>query len=142
EGCGLLRTEFLFIDREAAPTEDEQAQAYQSIANALGGRPLILRMMDVGGDKPLRYLPLPAEANPALGLRGVRTALLHPSLMRTQLRAALRVRPFGVMRLLIPMVTDLSEILAVRGVIDELAEELRLQGRVVLGAMIETPSAA
>jgi phosphoenolpyruvate-protein phosphotransferase len=142
EGCGLLRTEFLFIDRETAPTEDEQAQAYQSIADTLGGRPLILRMMDVGGDKPLRYLPLPAEANPALGLRGVRTALLHPSLMRTQLRAALRVQPFGVMRLLIPMVTDLSEILAVRSVIDELADELKLEGRVTLGAMIETPSAA
>jgi multiphosphoryl transfer protein len=142
EGCGLLRTEFLFIDRETPPTEDEQVQAYQSIANTLGGRPLILRMMDVGGDKPLRYLPLPAEANPALGLRGVRTALLHPNLMRTQLRAALRVQPFGVMRLLIPMVTELSEILAVRLVIDELAAELKLQGHVSLGAMIETPSAA
>jgi multiphosphoryl transfer protein len=142
EGCGLLRTEFLFIDREIPPTEDEQLQAYQSIANTLGGRPLILRMMDVGGDKPLRYLPLPEEANPALGLRGVRTALLHPKLMRTQLRAALRVQPFGVMRLLIPMITDLSEILAVRRVIDELAAELSLEGRVVLGAMIETPSAA
>jgi phosphoenolpyruvate-protein phosphotransferase len=142
EGCGLLRTEFLFIDRETAPTEDEQVQAYQSIANTLGGRPLILRMMDVGGDKPLRYLPLPPEANPALGLRGVRTALLHPNLMRTQLRAALRVQPFGVMRLLIPMVTDLLEILAVRRVIDELAAELKLEGRVSLGAMIETPSAA
>jgi phosphoenolpyruvate-protein phosphotransferase len=142
EGCGLLRTEFLFIDRETPPTEDEQLQAYQSIANTLGGRPLILRMMDVGGDKPLRYLPLPVEANPALGLRGVRTALLHPNLMRTQLRAALRVHPFGVMRLLIPMITDLSEILAVRQVIDELAAELKLEGRVSLGAMIETPSAA
>jgi len=142
EGCGLLRTEFLFLDRETAPTEDEQLQAYQSIAGALGGRPLILRMMDVGGDKPLRYLPLPEEANPALGLRGVRTALLHPAVMRTQLRAALRVQPFGVVRLLIPMVTDLWEVLAVRAVIDELAEELNLPGRVALGAMIETPAAA
>jgi phosphoenolpyruvate-protein phosphotransferase len=142
EGCGLLRTEFLFLDRETAPTEEEQLDAYQSIASTLGGRPLILRMMDVGGDKPLRYLSLPPEANPALGLRGVRTALLHPTLMRTQLRAALRVRPFGTMRLLIPMVTDLSEILAVRRVIDELAGELKLEGRVALGAMIETPSAA
>jgi phosphoenolpyruvate-protein phosphotransferase len=142
EGCGLLRTEFLFIDRDIAPNEDEQAKAYQDIAQALGGRPLILRMMDVGGDKPLRYLPLPVEGNPALGLRGVRTALLHPKLMRTQLRAALRVQPFGVMRLLIPMVTDLSEILAVRAVIDELTAELKLEGRVALGAMIETPSAA
>ncbi|MDP9088945.1 MAG: phosphoenolpyruvate--protein phosphotransferase [Pseudomonadota bacterium] len=142
EGCGLLRTEFLFIDREAAPSEDEQAQAYQTIANALAGRPLILRMMDVGGDKPLRYLPLPPEANPALGMRGVRTAMLYPDLMRSQLRAALRVKPFGIVRLLIPMVTDLAEIVAVRRVIDEIARALKLAERVALGAMIETPSAA
>ncbi len=120
EGCGLLRTEFLFIDRATAPTEIEQLTAYQSIANALDGRPLILRMMDVGGDKPLLYLPLPPEPNPALGMRGVRTALAHPDLMRTQLRAAMRVTPFGTVRLLIPMVTDVSEIIAVRRVVDEL----------------------
>jgi phosphoenolpyruvate-protein phosphotransferase len=142
EGCGLLRTEFLFIDRATAPTEAEQLAAYQSIADALGGRPLILRMMDVGGDKPLLYMPLPPEPNPALGMRGVRTALAHPDLMRTQLRAALRVTPFGVVRLLIPMVTDVSEIIAVRKGIDELTAELRLQGRISLGAMIETPAAA
>jgi phosphoenolpyruvate-protein phosphotransferase len=142
EGCGLLRTEFLFIDRSTAPTEDEQLRAYQSIADALGGRPLILRMMDVGGDKPLLYLPLPPEPNPALGMRGVRTALAHPALMRTQLRAALRVTPPGIVRLLIPMVTDVSEIIAVRKVIDELKVELNLEGRISLGAMIETPAAA
>jgi multiphosphoryl transfer protein len=142
EGCGLLRTEFLFIDRATAPTEDEQLTAYQSIADALGRRPLILRMMDVGGDKPLLYLPLPPEANPALGMRGVRTALSHPDLMRTQLRAALRVTPYGTVRLLIPMVTDVSEIIAVRRVIDELNVELNLRGRISLGAMIETPAAA
>jgi multiphosphoryl transfer protein len=142
EGCGLLRTEFLFIDRATAPTEDEQVTAYQSIANALDGRPLILRMMDVGGDKPLLYLPLPPEPNPALGMRGVRTALAHPDLMRTQLRAAMRVTPQGTVRLLIPMVTDVSEIIAVRRVIDELILELNLAGRISLGAMIETPAAA
>jgi phosphocarrier protein FPr/phosphocarrier protein len=142
EGCGLLRTEFLFIDRDTAPSEEEQLTAYQSIANALGGRPLILRMMDVGGDKPLRYLPLPAEPNPALGLRGVRTALSHPELMRTQLRAALRVTPRGITRVLIPMVTDRSEILEVRKVVEQLGRELKLDGPVVLGAMIETPAAA
>jgi phosphoenolpyruvate-protein phosphotransferase len=142
EGCGLLRTEFLFIDRVTAPTEDEQLEAYQAIANALGGRPLILRMMDVGGDKPLRYLPLPPEDNPALGLRGVRAALLHADLMRAQLRAALRVRPTGIVRLLIPMVTEVSEIVAVRNVVDQLASELHREGRVVLGAMVETPAAA
>jgi phosphocarrier protein FPr/phosphocarrier protein len=142
EGCGLLRTEFLFLDRDVAPTEDEQVEAYQSIAATLAGRPLILRMMDVGGDKPLRYLPLPPEPNPALGLRGVRTALLHPQLMRTQLRAALRVKPVGIVRLLIPMVTDIAEIRAVRRVIDELCAELKLSERIALGAMIETPAAA
>jgi phosphoenolpyruvate-protein phosphotransferase len=142
EGCGLLRTEFLFIERATAPTEEEQLAAYQSIAQALGGRPLILRMMDVGGDKPLLYLPLPPEPNPALGMRGVRTALAHPALMRTQLRAALRVSPHGIVRLLIPMVTDRSEIVAVRKIIEALATELKLQGRILLGAMIETPAAA
>jgi phosphocarrier protein FPr/phosphocarrier protein len=142
EGCGLLRTEFLFIDRETAPQESEQLAAYQDIATALEGRPLILRLMDVGGDKPLRYLPLPAEENPALGLRGVRTALARPDLLRTQLRAALKVQPAGLVRLLIPMVTDVSEIIAVRAVIDELMTELGPRSPVELGAMVETPAAA
>jgi phosphoenolpyruvate-protein phosphotransferase len=142
EGCGLLRTEFLFIDRETAPDEAEQLAAYQGIAAALGPKPLILRLMDVGGDKPLRYLPLPAEENPALGLRGIRTALARPDLLRTQLRAALRVQPFGRVRLLIPMITDVAEVLAVRGVINELLAELALPGPIELGAMIETPAAA
>jgi phosphocarrier protein FPr/phosphocarrier protein len=142
EGCGLLRTEFLFIDRDTAPDEAEQLAAYQNIATALGQRPLILRLMDVGGDKPLSYLPLPAEENPALGLRGVRTALARPDLLRTQLRAALRVRPSDSLRLLIPMITDLAEIIAVRKVIDELKSELGVAGRIELGAMIETPAAA
>src|ERR1700678_3561343 len=142
EGCGLLRTEFLFIDRNTAPDEAEQLEAYQSIATTLAPRPLVLRLMDVGGDKPLRYLPLPAEENPALGLRGIRTGLTRPDLLRTQLRAALRVRPAGSLRLLVPMVTDLSEILAVRTVVDQLMAELGTPGRIELGAMIETPAAA
>jgi multiphosphoryl transfer protein len=142
EGCGLLRTEFLFLDRETAPGEDEQLAAYQGIVNALGEVPLILRLMDVGGDKPLRYLPLPHEENPALGMRGVRTALSRPDLLRTQLRAALRVVPFGRVRLLIPMVTDAAEIREVRGIVDEITRALKQQGRIELGAMIETPAAA
>jgi multiphosphoryl transfer protein len=142
EGCGLLRTEFLFIDRDTAPDEDEQAAAYQSIANALAGRPLILRLMDVGGDKPLKYLPLPHEANPALGLRGIRSAIAHPALMHTQLRAAMRVKPRGIVRLLIPMVTDLAEVLTVRSAVEEVAREMGLAGRIAIGAMIETPAAA
>jgi phosphoenolpyruvate-protein phosphotransferase len=142
EGCGLLRTEFLFIDRDTAPPEDEQLSAYQAIADALGERPLILRLMDVGGDKPLRYLPLPPEENPALGLRGIRTALRRPDILRTQLRAALRVRPFGRVRLLIPMVTDAAEVRTVRALVEELSHELSWPKAVELGAMIETPAAA
>ncbi len=142
EGCGLLRTEFLFIDRDTAPDEAEQLAAYQAIAATLGTRPLVLRLMDVGGDKPLRYLPLPAEENPALGLRGVRTALARPDLLRAQLRAALQVQPPANVRLLVPMVTDVAEILAVRKVIDELMPELGIRARIQLGAMIETPAAA
>jgi phosphoenolpyruvate-protein phosphotransferase len=142
EGCGLLRTEFLFLERETAPEEAEQLAAYQQIADTLKPRPLILRLMDVGGDKPLLYLPLPAEENPALGLRGVRTALAHPDLMRTQLRAALQVQPAGSVRLLIPMITDLAEILAVRSIVDELVAELGIDRCIELGAMIETPAAA
>src|SRR5690606_16855969 len=80
EGCGLLRTEFLFIDRASAPDEAEQLQQYQAIANTLQGRPLVIRTLDIGGDKPIPYLPLPAEDNPALGLRGVRTSLWRPDL--------------------------------------------------------------
>ena len=142
EGCGLLRTEFLFIDRDIAPSEGEQLAVYQDVANALAGRPLVLRLMDVGGDKPLKYLPLPSEDNPALGLRGIRTALRHPDLLRTQLRAALQVKPAGVVRILLPMITEASEVQQVRSVIQELSAELGLQTAVEVGAMIETPAAA
>ncbi len=142
EGCGLLRTEFLFIDREDAPGESEQFEVYQRIATALAGRPLVLRLMDVGGDKPLRYLPLPHEDNPALGLRGVRTVLRHPQLLQTQLRAALRVLPAGVVRILVPMVTDVSEVRALRTAIEEVRAESGGRAPIQLGAMIETPAAA
>jgi phosphoenolpyruvate-protein phosphotransferase len=142
EGCGLLRTEFLFIDRDSAPSEAEQLDVYQAIAAALGGRPLVLRLMDIGGDKPLNYLPLPAEENPALGLRGIRTALRYPDLLRTQLRAALRVKPPGVVRLLLPMITDTGEVRAVREVVEALRAELGVTSPVEIGAMIETPAAA
>jgi phosphoenolpyruvate-protein phosphotransferase len=142
EGCGLLRTEFLFIDRERAPSERDQLEIYQGIADALGGKPLVLRLMDVGGDKPLSYLPLPPEENPALGLRGIRTALRHPELLRTQVRAALRVTPHGVVRILLPMITDAAEVRTVRAVVNEIQTQLGLRAPVEIGAMIETPAAA
>jgi len=102
----------------------------------------VLRLMDVGGDKPLKYLPLPKEDNPALGLRGIRTGLWRADLLRTQLRAALRVTPVGRVRLLLPMVSELSEIQTVRRILTELMGELRIPAPIELGAMIETPAAA
>lgn len=142
EGCGLLRTEFLFLERDAPPDEDEQLRQYQGIATALDGRPLVIRTLDIGGDKPIPYLPLPAEPNPALGLRGVRTSLWRPDLLRVQLRAILRVQPAGQCRVLLPMITDTAEIRAVRRMIDEVRRELRCTGSIAVGAMIETPAAA
>jgi phosphocarrier protein FPr/phosphocarrier protein len=141
EGCGLLRTEFLFLGRSDAPSEDEQAATYQQIADALGERPLIVRTLDVGGDKPLAYLPIPAEENPALGLRGVRVSLWRPDLLDAQLRAILRVRPAGRCRIMLPMFVSLDELRAVRVRLDALAAASGAP-RPELGVMIETPAAA
>lgn len=142
EGCGLLRTEFLFLERDAPPSEDEQLQQYQGIARALENRPLVIRTLDIGGDKPIPYLPLPTEANPALGLRGVRTSLWRPDLLRVQLRAILRVQPVEQCRVLLPMITDPAEIRAVRRMLDEVRRELGITSPVAVGAMIETPASA
>ena len=142
EGCGLLRTEFLFLERQSPPDEQEQAAQYQRIATALQGRPLTLRTLDIGGDKPIPYLPLPHEDNPALGLRGVRTSLWRPDLLRAQLRAVLAIRPEDQARVLLPMITDPAEIRTVRNMLEE---ERRATGRsapIELGVMIETPAAA
>jgi len=141
EGCGLLRTEFLFLERETAPDEEEQLRCYSQVARILGSRPLIIRTLDVGGDKPIPYLPMPPEDNPALGLRGVRTSLWRPDLLEVQLRAMLRVQPAGVVRILLPMITDVAEIRAVRRLLDEACARLEVSPP-ALGAMIETPAAA
>jgi phosphocarrier protein FPr/phosphocarrier protein len=142
EGCGLLRTEFLFLERQSPPDEAEQAAQYQRIAVALGGRPLTLRTLDIGGDKPIPYLPLPREENPALGLRGVRTSLWRPDLLRVQLRAVLSIRPQEQARILLPMITDPAEIRTVRNLLDEERRALGLSTPIELGVMIETPAAA
>jgi len=141
EGCGLLRTEFLFLDRETAPSEAEQTGVYQAIADVLAPRPLTIRTLDAGGDKPIAYLPLPAEENPALGLRGVRTGLEYPQLLRSQLRAVLAVRPRERCRVLLPMITDVAELEAVRVLLEALRAELG-GGATQLGVMIETPASA
>ncbi|WP_377805241.1 phosphoenolpyruvate--protein phosphotransferase [Azospirillum sp. A29] len=142
EGCGLLRTEFLFLERQSAPTEDEQYQQYQQIADALEGRPLVIRTLDVGGDKPLSYLPLPKEENPVLGLRGVRVGLREPELLRAQIRAILRVKPAGVCRIMVPMIASPSELQTVRAMVDEERAKLGRAEPIELGAMIEVPAAA
>ncbi|MBS1166118.1 MAG: phosphoenolpyruvate-protein phosphotransferase [Proteobacteria bacterium] len=142
EGCGLLRSEFLFQKRSSAPSEDEQLAQYQAIADELGGRPLIIRTLDVGGDKPLAYLPLPKEDNPFLGLRGVRVSLIQPELLRTQLRAILRVKPYGVARIMVPMVASVTEMVAVRAIVDEERQALGRTEPIEVGAMIEIPAAA
>ena len=140
EGCGLLRTEFLFLERTTAPDEAEQRRCYQQVAGILGGRPLVIRTLDIGGDKPIPYLPLPPEDNPALGLRGIRTSLWRPDLLAVQLRALLAVQPAGQVRILLPMITDIDEIRTARAM---LAEANTSPGTLpLLGAMIETPAAA
>ncbi|MBO9708217.1 MAG: phosphoenolpyruvate--protein phosphotransferase [Caulobacter sp.] len=142
EGSGLLRTEFLFLERETPPDEDEQARQYQAIASALDGRPLIIRTLDVGGDKAAPYLPIPAEENPALGLRGVRVSLWRPHLLKTQLRAILRVKPLGQCKIMVPMIASVEELRAVRALLDETKREMGISERIELGVMIETPAAA
>lgn len=142
DGCGLLRTEFLFLDRSCAPDESEQSADYQAIADALEGRPLIIRLLDIGGDKPAPYLPIATEENPALGLRGIRVGLVHRELLETQLRAILKVRPIGQCRVMVPMVASVAELLAVRGALDDARTALDMVEPIELGVMIETPAAA
>ncbi|MFN3931539.1 MAG: phosphoenolpyruvate--protein phosphotransferase [Brevundimonas sp.] len=141
EGCGLLRTEFLFLERETAPDEDEQLDQYQSIADALDGRTLVIRTLDAGGDKPLPYLPMPAEDNPALGLRGVRSGLYRPDLLLAQLRAICRVRSPGVVAVMLPMVASAAEVRQVRALLDRAVRETGAEAP-LLGVMVETPAAA
>ena len=142
DGVGLLRTEFLFVDRHTAPTEQEQHQAYQAVLDAMGDKSVIIRTIDVGGDKQLDYLPLPAEANPVLGLRGIRLAQVRPELLDQQLRALLHLRPLSRCRILLPMITEVDELLHIRQRLDALCTELGLAQRPELGVMIEVPAAA
>lgn len=142
DGCGLLRSEFLFLNRNTAPSEEDQLAQYQTVADALGGRPLIIRTLDAGADKVLPYLALPRETNPALGLRGVRTGLWKPETLRTQLRAILRVQPYGRCRIMVPMVATIDELRTVRAMLDEERRSLGQTMPISLGIMVEVPSAA
>jgi len=140
-GIGLLRTEFLFLERATAPTEDEQFEVYRSIAETMGKFPVIVRTLDVGGDKPLPYIKMQREENPFLGERGIRLCLNRPELFRQQLRAILRASQHGNLLIMFPMVGDVDEYLQARAMIDELEKELNIP-RISTGIMIEVPSAA
>ncbi len=142
EGCGLMRSEFLFLNRTTAPSEDEQYAQYQAIADGLGGRPLIIRTLDAGADKDVPYANLPKEDNPALGLRGVRMSLWQPELLRTQIRALLRVKPYGQCKILLPMIATVADLRDVRKVIDAEMKALGRTAPMEVGIMVEVPSAA
>ena len=145
EGVGLLRSEFLFLHRATAPSEQEQLQKYQDIISALNNdqtvRPVIIRTLDVGGDKPLTYLPMPAEENPFLGVRGLRLSLQSQDIFRTQLRALLQVKPISALQIMFPMVTTLSELLEAKKILKEECDKLKIP-QISTGIMIEVPSAA
>jgi len=140
EGVGLLRTEFLFLGRDQAPTEDEQAAAYGEMVRALNGLPIIIRTLDIGGDKAVPYMAMPAEENPFLGERGIRLCLNRPELFRTQLRAIFRAAALGPVRIMFPMIATLEELLRAKALTEEVRLELGADP-VEIGIMIEVPSA-
>ena len=142
EGVGLLRTEFIFMERSKAPTEDEQTGIYRSIAEVLGpDKPMIVRTIDVGGDKPLPYLAMAHEENPFLGERGIRLGFDQPELQRTQLRAILRASTAGKLRVMFPMIGRVEELRMAKTMLEEERQKLNLPP-VEVGIMIEVPSAA
>jgi phosphocarrier protein FPr len=142
EGVGLLRTEFLFMERRTAPDEDEQARTYEAIARALGpDRIVVMRTLDVGGDKPLSYMPMETEANPFLGERGVRLSLNRPEVFRSQIRAILRASKAGKVAMMFPMISTIAEWRAARQLVEEERAALGVPA-IQIGIMVETSSAA
>jgi phosphotransferase system enzyme I (PtsI) len=146
EGVGLFRTEFLFMERPQLPSEDEQYEAYGEVAKVFGEKPVIIRTLDVGGDKDLPGVDQPEEENPFLGWRGIRMSLDTPSLFKPQLRAILRAAAYGNVKVMFPMVADVEELKSAKKVLDESRKELESEGEeiapVEVGVMIETPAAA
>ena len=147
EGVGLYRTEFLFMDRDQLPSEEEQFIAYKEVVEAMEGRLVVLRTMDIGGDKELPYLNLPKEMNPFLGWRAVRIALDRREILHAQLRAVLRASAFGKLAVMFPMIISVEEIRELKSVLETLKAELRAEGKafdenIQVVVMVETPSAA
>ncbi|HYE83353.1 MAG TPA: phosphoenolpyruvate--protein phosphotransferase [Clostridia bacterium] len=147
DGVGLFRTEFLFMDRSAAPGEDEQFRAYREAAEALEGKPVIIRTLDIGGDKNIEYLKLPAEANPFLGFRATRMCFERLDMFKSQLRAILRASIYGKVKIMFPMIATIDELRRAKKVLDEVKQELEtvniaFDKGIEAGVMIEIPSAA
>ncbi|MCC8372977.1 MULTISPECIES: phosphoenolpyruvate-protein phosphotransferase PtsI [Photorhabdus] len=147
EGVGLYRTEFLFMDRDALPTEEEQFQAYKAVAEAIGSQAVIIRTMDIGGDKNLPYMNLPKEENPFLGWRAIRICLDRKEILHSQLRAILRASAFGKLRIMFPMIISVEEVQELKVELELLKGQLREEGKkfdeaIEVGVMIETPASA
>ncbi|WP_461606277.1 phosphoenolpyruvate-protein phosphotransferase PtsI [Aeromonas rivipollensis] len=147
EGVGLYRTEFLFMDRDALPTEEEQFKAYKEVAEAMPDQPIIVRTMDIGGDKELPYMNFPKEMNPFLGWRAVRIFFDREDIMHAQLKAILRASAFGKLRIMFPMIISVEEFRSLKATVEQLKAELRADGKafdesIEVGIMIETPAAA
>ena len=147
EGVGLFRSEFLYMDSENMPTEEEQFKAYKEVAEKMEERPVIIRTLDIGGDKDLKYLQLPKEANPFLGYRAIRLCLDNLELFKTQLRAILRASAFGNLSIMFPMISSLEELREAKEILEDCKSELYLEKKeykknIKVGIMIEIPSAA
>ncbi|MGO4275489.1 phosphoenolpyruvate--protein phosphotransferase, partial [Paenibacillus sp. TAF58] len=146
-GVGLFRTEYLYMDRDSLPSEDEQYEVYRHAARQLKGRPIVIRTLDIGGDKKLDYLPLAKEDNPFLGYRAIRISLDRKDLFMTQLRAILRASHYGNVKIMYPMVTSLDEVLQAKALLEKAKAELHSQGlpynaNIEVGLTIEVPAAA
>ena len=147
EGVGLFRSEFLYMDSENMPTEEEQFNAYKEVAEKMEGRPVIIRTLDIGGDKDLKYLQLEKEANPFLGYRAIRLCLDKTSIFKTQLKAILRARAFGNLSIMFPMISSIEELREAKKILEECKTELEQKDipykkNIKVGIMIEIPSAA
>lgn len=147
EGVGLYRTEFLFMDRDSLPSEEEQFQAYKAVAEAVGSQAVIVRTMDIGGDKDLPYMNLPKEENPFLGWRAIRIAMDRKEILHAQLRAILRASSFGKLRIMFPMIISVEEVRFLKTELETLKAQLREEGKafdesIEVGIMVETPASA
>ncbi|MBP1743947.1 MAG: ptsI [Firmicutes bacterium] len=147
EGIGLFRTEFLYMDRESMPDEEEQYEAYKTVLEKMENKPVVIRTLDIGGDKRLKYLEMPDELNPFLGYRATRLCLDRPEIFKIQLRALLRASVYGNLKIMFPMISSLREFIEAKGILDECRNELKAEGispseDIEVGIMVEIPSAA